>query len=210
MTILPIDPHNPDPYAITQATRVLREGGLLIYPTDTCYGLGVDSRNVRAMNRIVELKGGREQAKRFSVIARDIAHIEELTLVDDQTREILETYLPGPFTFILLNADFQVAQTSTLGVRIPRNAVTQAIADQFGDAYITTSANLSGQGALYSVQDLQDQFLSQVDRSLWPDIVLDAGPLHGNPPSTVVNLTKPPPQILRQGGAEFVWPMEGE
>lgn len=208
MKTLTINPDLPDQKAIAEAVHVLQEGGLLVYPTDTCYGLGVDSRNVRAMNRIVELKGGREQAKRFSVIARDIEHIEQLTLVDDFTRDILESYLPGPFTFILLNTDFQVAQTSTLGVRIPSSAVTQAIANNFNDAYITTSANLSGQGAIYSIEDLEKNFLSQVDPSLWPDIVLDAGSLDNDPPSTVVNLTKQPPQILRQGGLPFIWPLE--
>lgn len=210
MKILTVDPTSPDPGVIAQAARVLREGGLLAYPTDTCYGLGVDARNVRAMSRITQLKGGRDETKRFSVIARDIEHVEELTVVDDVSRAILEAYLPGPFTFILLNTDFQVAQTSTLGVRIPGHAVTQAIATTFGDAYITTSANLMGQPVVYSIQDLQSQLLDQVHPSTWPDIVLDAGPLTQLPPSTVVNLTKQPPQILRQGGLPFIWPLETE
>ncbi len=208
MKTLSIDPVNPDPAIIALAARVLREGGSVVYPTDTCYGLGVDARSVRAMRRIAELKGGRAQTKRFSVIARDIDHIEELTLVDERTREILKAYLPGPFTFILMNADFQVARTSTLGVRIPQHAVTQALARGFADAYITTSANLEGRPALYSAGDLQEHFLAHVDQSLWPDIILDAGPLIEHPPSTVVDVTKPLPQILRQGGLPFVWPVE--
>ena len=206
MEIVPIDPSNPDPQSIQKAARVLRSGGILVYPTDTCYGLGADAQSLRAMQRVTELKGGREAAKRYSVIARDLEHIASLTVLNETQRKILTTYLPGPFTFILLNADFSVASTSTLGVRWPDYPVTQAIADSFGDAYITTSANLKGQGAIYSVDELKDSFFDLVDSSLWPDLILDAGPLTKRLPSTVVNITGSVPRVIREGGRPFQWP----
>lgn len=210
MTILPINPIDPDPDVIVQATRVLHDGGLLVYPTDTCYGIGVDARNERALSKLTEFKGGRDSTKRFSVIARDIQHIAELCLVSEAQWSILANYLPGPFTFILLNTDFQVAQTSTLGVRIPDHAVTAAIANQFKDAYISTSMNRSDQPTAYSVEDIEQRLLDSVDRSLWPDLILDAGALPPNPSSTVVNLATIPYQVLRQGGQPFVWPLADE
>ncbi|MBI4022954.1 threonylcarbamoyl-AMP synthase [Candidatus Berkelbacteria bacterium] len=193
---------NPEPDVIVRAVQVLRQGGCIVYPTDTCYGLGCDARSVRAMKRITQLKG-REEAKKFSVIARDIDHIISLTIVDRLQQSILEQYLPGPYTFILLNADFSVAQTSTLGVRIPDCPVTQAIADEFSEAYITTSANLGGTGALYSFEEIQSSLLAGTRASLQPDLILDAGPLVRSPSSTVVDLTKSEPVIIRQGAGAF-------
>lgn len=202
-----IDPLNPDPVAIELAAQILRRGGLIIYPTDTCYGLGADARCQPAMERIIRLKGKRD-AKKFSVIASDLDHIAELTIVDEEQQQILEQYLPGPYTFILMNADFTVAQTSTLGVRVPDFATTRALSQAFTDAYTTTSANLSGTGGLYTIADIDTQFLHAVDEEEWPDLILDAGDLPVRPSSTVVNLTTLEPTILREGAVPFVWPIE--
>ncbi|MBI4185536.1 threonylcarbamoyl-AMP synthase [Candidatus Berkelbacteria bacterium] len=207
MEICRINPTNPDPAAVDLAARVLRSGGLLIYPTDTCYGLGADARSVRAMERISALKGGRPESKRYSIIARDLEHIEKVTLVNDVQRQILQAYLPGPYTFILMNCDFEVAKTSTLGVRIPDYPVTAALAAAFDEPYITTSANLSGTGAVYSIEELKADFLDRVPPDLWPDLVLDAGPLTLRDPSTVIDLTKDPPTVLRPSTHSFSWPI---
>ncbi|MBI4032461.1 threonylcarbamoyl-AMP synthase [Candidatus Berkelbacteria bacterium] len=205
MDILPINQHRPEERAIQAAVSTLRRGGILIYPTDTCYGLGCDARNVRAMARIAQLKG-RAAAKKFSVIVRDVDSIEEITVVNGVQREIIQHYLPGPYTFVLLNADFRVASTNTLGVRVPDCAITQAIASAFGEPYITTSANRAGTGALYSQAEIRENLLNHLDLGHLPDLILDAGELPRTDTSTVVDLTKSPPVVLRQGSGVFTWP----
>lgn len=206
MEHLNISLENLDLTSIRRAADVLRGGGIVLYPTETCYGLGVDARNQRALARLTALKGGRDDSKRYSVIARDLDHIETLAVVDDDQRRVLSAYLPGPYTFILVNADFAVAQTSTLGIRWPKYPVTQALSDVLNDAYVTTSVNLSGQPAIYDLSQLKAEFLDNLDPALWPDLVLDVGPLPVRPSSAVIDLTQAAPKILRTGPEPFVWP----
>lgn len=207
MDIRTISAIRPDPVTIDLASKVLRRGGIIVYPSDTCYGLGADARNERAMAKIEEMKQGRSPRKRFSVIARDVEHIREITFVGEEQHAILSHCLPGPYTFILLNLDFRVAQTNTLGVRVPSFPVTQAIADVFEEPYLTTSANFAGEGALYTSLDLREKLIDRLPEHLYPDLVLDAGDLPERPSSTVVDITKLPPKILRQGLGEFSWPL---
>lgn len=207
MQILPLNPEAPEAAVIAEAVAALRRGGIIAYPSDTCYGLGGDARNAHVLERITALKGGREATKRYSVIARNLRHIESLTVLSPDQRAILAHYLPGPYTFIVVNADFAVSQTSTLGIRWPDYPVTQLLADAFNDAYVTTSANLSGRELIYDVESLQRDLLDHVDKSLWPDVVLDAGTLLPRPSSTVVDLTGDEPRILRPGAGTFQWPI---
>ncbi|MBI2590121.1 threonylcarbamoyl-AMP synthase [Candidatus Berkelbacteria bacterium] len=202
MKILTLSPQKPDSSAIQAAVEVLKRGGVLIYPTDTCYGLGTDARNRRAIQRLLALKD-RETGKKFSVIAQDLEHIERLAQLSDYQRETLKRYLPGSYTFILLNADFGISPTNTIGIRIPDYPITQVISQTFHDAYITTSANLSGQGALYSLEDIKKHFLHVVPQESQPDLILNAGALPQVPSSTVVDLTTTPPTLIRQGNAHF-------
>ncbi len=207
MKVLAIDPGNPDPAAIGAAVGILRKGGVLIYPTDTCYGLGADPRNKRAVQRLSAMKQ-RDESKKFSVITKDLDQIGSITILKDAQRAVLERYLPGPFTFVLLAANLQLFGSNTIGVRIPDHPVTRQIADAFDGPFISTSANLGGHPAIYSYQDIQEDFLHLIDHDNLPDLVLDAGVLPQNPPSTVVDLVKQPPVVIRQGAAEFRWPLE--
>lgn len=206
MKVLSINPLQPDASAIKEAARILRRGGVVIYPTDTCYGIGADARNPRARERIVKMKQ-RDESKKFSIIVKDIALIEKIAFVDDTQREILQHYLPGQYTFILMNADLSILNKNTLGVRIPDNVVTQELANAFGEPFISTSANFVGQPALYTYEEINEDFLQLIDPENLPDLVLDAGVLPKNPPSTVVNLVKKLPVIIRQGAAPFTWPI---
>ncbi len=206
MKVLQIDPRQPDASIIKEAARILRRGGVIIYPTDTCYGIGADARNPRARERIVKMKQ-RDESKKFSIIVKDIELIEKIAFVDDEQREILRHYLPGQFTFVLMNADLSILNKNTLGIRIPDNIVTQSIADAFDSPFISTSANIVGQPTLYTYPEINDDFLQLIDPENLPDLVLDAGVLPKNPPSTVVNLVKNPPVIIRQGAAPFDWPL---
>lgn len=207
MKVLQIDPLQPDASIIKEAARILRSGGVIIYPTDTCYGIGADARNPRARGRIVKMKQ-RDESKKFSIIVKDIELIEKIAFVDDEQRAILRHYLPGQFTFVLMNADLSILNKNTLGIRIPDNIVTQSIADAFDSPFISTSANIVGQPTLYSYSEINEDFLQLIDPENLADLVLDAGILPQNLPSTVVNLVKKPPVILRQGAVKFTWPIE--
>lgn len=197
----------PDPLVIRAAADVLQRGGVLIYPTDTCYGIGVDGRSEVGRAKIAAIKQ-RDAVKPFSVIARDRAQIEGIAELNDQQRAILDTYLPGPFTFILLSASRIFSTSSTIGVRIPDYPLTQLLAETFGEPFISTSANAGGQPALYSFAEIQERFLTTLPDALLPDLCLDAGELPMNLPSTVVDLTQKPPKVIRQGGIPFTWPMK--
>ncbi|MEK7184013.1 MAG: L-threonylcarbamoyladenylate synthase [Patescibacteria group bacterium] len=206
MERLHLDPTNPDPAVLQQAGDILRRGGVIIYPSDTCYGLGADVRNALARERIGRMKQ-REESKKYSVIAKDIELIERIAIVDEVQLAILKHYLPGQYTFVLLSADLSILNSNTIGVRMPKNLVTQGIANAFGSPFISTSANLGGQPTLYSYDQLQEDFLQLIDPDDLPNLILDAGILPHNPPSTVVDLTATPPAILRQGAVPFVWPL---
>lgn len=204
MERLTIDLMEPDQAAIAKAGDILRRGGVVVFPSDTCYGIGADARNARARTRITAMKQ-RDESKKFSVIVKDIATIERIAVVDDMQRAALEHYLPGQFTFVLMSADFGILGTNTIGVRMPDNVVTQGMADSFGSPFISTSANLGGQPPIYTSTNLMEQFLERLDPSEVPDLVLDAGDLPKTPPSTVVDLVRIPATIIRQGAVPFTW-----
>lgn len=202
MIVRAVHREDPDPAVMAEAATVLRRGGVLLYPTDTCYGLGCDARNTQAMAKIGAMKG-RDGAKKFSVIIPSVHSADTIVMVSEEQRKILEKHLPGPFTFILINVDFRVAATSTLGIRVPDCPVTQKIASLFGEPYITTSANLSGTGALYSFQEIKHNLLDHLPNDLQPNLILDAGELPRTDASTVVDLTGSVPHIVRQGSGTF-------
>ncbi len=199
-----IDPVRPDPVILAKAGDILRRGGVVVFPSDTCYGLGADARNPQARARIVAMKQ-RDESKKFSVIVKDIATIERIAVVDDIQRAVLEHYLPGQYTFILMSADFGILGTNTIGIRMPDNVVTQGLAMAFGSPFISTSANSSGQPPIYTAANLTDQFLGHLDPTNLPDLVLDAGDIPETPPSTVVDLVRMPATIIRQGAVPFTW-----
>lgn len=176
MEILKINPQNPDPKIIKQAAELIRSGGILTYPTDTCYGMGVDFNNKKALERLNQLKR-RTPDKKFSVIVRNLEMIKRICEVDKEQEKILSKNLPGPFTFILKLRN----KNRTLGIRIPDYLITQMLADELDAPYTTTSANISGQKECYDVECIVSK--------MKPDLILDTGKLPSNPPSTVVDLT---------------------
>jgi len=208
MEVFKINPNHPDPSVIERVRNVLRAGGVIVYPTDTCYGLGCDARNKRAKRRIGQMKR-RGEEKRFSVIVRDLDQAADITQLTDDQKLMLNQYLPGPFTFILINTDLRIASASTLGVRIPDYPVTQAIAQVFTEPFITTSANISGVSEPYSRYALNEGVLRS-SATEHPDVVIDAGELPKNQPSTVVDLTSKPPHVIREGARPFIWPLRAE
>lgn len=199
MKIIKINPQNPHKDTIDEAAEIIKHGGVVVYPTDTCYGLGVDIANIFAVEKIYRIKG-RDSRKPLSIIVKNISYIEKIALVEVQTKEILKKYLPGPYTFILLNLDYQNIKYPSIAIRIPQYKVTQMISEKFHLPYATTSANISGYAPCYNVAEIIQQFKKN---KFLPDLILDAGTLPNILPSTIVDLTKKTPQVVRLGAGKF-------
>ena len=182
---------------IKAAVAVLRKGGLVVFPTETLYGLAADALNREAVDRLVTVKD-REEGKPVALIAPDREAVLQLAdSVDDYSLGLMEKHWPGPLTLVLkarpglhpalLNKEGQV------GVRISPHPVALALAKGLGRAITATSANLSGQPPAARVEDLSPALLARVD------MVLDDGPCPGGPASTIVDAKSDPPRIIRQG-----------
>ncbi|OGM20760.1 threonylcarbamoyl-AMP synthase [Candidatus Woesebacteria bacterium RIFCSPHIGHO2_01_FULL_38_9] len=182
---------------LRKAADILKSGGLVVYPTDTTYGLGANALDEKAVRKIYELKG-REFSKPTHVIVRDWKMIEKLTYVNDAARKLFEEFLPGPLTIILrkkkIVPDILTADLPTLGIRIPKTKITQSLSNLLPFPYTTPSANRSGGKTPYSIDEVKVEL--DIDKI---DLILDAGPLPQVKPSTIIDLSSSTPKILRQG-----------
>src|SRR5512143_1475784 len=185
MKRLAIHPDNPQGRHLKTAAEVLGAGGLIIYPTDSVYGLGCDLFDKKAVERIYQIKGN-DKRKLLSFICPDLKHIAEYAYVSNPAYKIMRHLLPGPYTFILTATrevpKILLEKRKTVGIRVPDNAVCQALLSEFGRPVISTSACLPDQDFLTDPDEIASTFARTVD------LFLDAGP-GGLEPSTVVDLT---------------------
>jgi tRNA threonylcarbamoyl adenosine modification protein (Sua5/YciO/YrdC/YwlC family) len=195
MSRLHINPVNPQPRNINQAVDILHKGGLVIYPTDTVYGLGCDLFNKKAIGRIYQIKG-KGKRKLLSFICPDLKDISKYAYVSTPAYKIMRHLLPGPYTFILpathLVPHILLEKKRTVGIRVPENVTCQLLLEAFGKPIISTSARIEESDFLNDPDQIYDLFKHTVD------IFLDSGFSHFEP-STVVDLTDHEPVILRQG-----------
>lgn len=190
-----IHPDNPQKRYLKAAADALREGGLLIYPTDSVYGLGCDLFNKGAVEKIYQNKGN-DKRKLLSFICPDLKGIAEYAYVSNAAYKIMRHLLPGPYTFIL-NASKQVPKIllekrKTVGIRVPDNVVCQALLSEFRQPIISTSACLHDQELLSDPEEIAATFEHIVD------LFLDAGP-GGLELSTIIDFTRDEPVVIRQG-----------
>jgi tRNA threonylcarbamoyl adenosine modification protein (Sua5/YciO/YrdC/YwlC family) len=195
MKRLSIHPVNPQGRHLRVACDVLRDGGIVIYPTDSVYGLGCDLFNKKAIEKIYQIKGN-DKRKLLSFICPDLKGISEYAYVSNSAYKIMRRLLPGPFTFIL-PATKQVPRIllenrKTVGIRVPDNRICQALLSEFGSSIISTSARLPDQGFLSDPDEIAGTFSHVVD------LFLDSGP-GGLDPSTIVDLAQNEPVVIRQG-----------
>jgi tRNA threonylcarbamoyl adenosine modification protein (Sua5/YciO/YrdC/YwlC family) len=195
MKRLQIHPVNPQPRYLKAAADILKNGGLLIYPTDSVYGLGCDLFNKSAVEKIYQQKGN-DKRKLLSFICPDLKDITEYAYVSNAAYRVMRHLLPGPYTFIL-NATKRVPKIllekrKTVGIRVPNNAVCRGLLAEFGSPIISTSACLSGQDFLCDPEAIAETFENTVD------LFLDSGP-GGLEPSTIIDFTQEEPVIVRQG-----------
>lgn len=201
-TILTMYESNPNESYLDLALQTLRDGGIIIYPTDTLYALGCDSLNPAAIEKICRIKGINPQKTHLSIICTDISMAAEYARIDNRSFKILKEYTPGPYTFLLPASSTlpkQFKGRKTVGVRIPDNRIARTLAEQLGRPILTTSVEI----------DPDDEFAHTMPDSIamryndTADIVIDAGE-GGATPSTIVDLTDSSnPEVIRQGTSRF-------
>ena len=200
MVIKKIDLNNPDPEIITGAADMLRDGKIIVYPTDTIYGIGCDILNKKSVQTIQKIKHRKKQ-KPLSIICADLKDISKWALVSNFQYKILKKYLPGPFTFILKASKeapriLQDPQRKTIGIRVPNNEVCLNIVKELGNPIITTSVNKGGEQSYAHPDKIKKDWFGKVD------LLLDAGQIKGES-STVISLIDDQIEIIRQGKGIF-------
>jgi tRNA threonylcarbamoyl adenosine modification protein (Sua5/YciO/YrdC/YwlC family) len=200
-----IYPENPNPKEINRVVEILRDGGVIIYPTDTVYGIGCDITKGKAIERVAQIKGLRIEKANFSFIVSDLSHLADFTKpIDNQIYKMMKRNLPGPFTFIL-EANNNVpkilkSKKKTVGIRIPDNGVILEIVRVLGNPILTTSVH-SGDVILDYTTDPE---LIHEDMGHLVDVVIDGG-FGNNIPSTIVDCTGSEVVIVRQGLGNLEW-----
>ena len=196
--LIRIYPENPDERRIRQVVDCLRDGGLVIYPTDTVYGLGCDIFNTRAVEKIARIKGIKPQKNDFSFICYDLSHIADYARVGNSAFKLMKKVLPGPYTFIL-DANNQVPKLlntnkKTVGIRVPDNLIPRLIVKELGNPIVTTCIKDDDEIIEYSTDPelIFEKFQHQVD------IVVDGG-YGGNIGSTIVLAINDQFEIVREG-----------
>ena len=202
--LLRIHPDNPSERQIRMVVECLRDGGIVIYPTDTIYGIGCDIFKVKSVERIAELRGLKPGKTTFSFICHDLSQLSEYTRpIENPVFKVMKANLPGPFTFIL-NASNNVprhiqSKRKTVGIRIPDNQIPLEIVRQLGNPIMSTSVHDDDEIIEYTTDPelIYEKFQDLVD------IVIDGG-YGGNIPSTVVDCTTGDIEVIREGKGSLV------
>lgn len=201
--LLPVHPDNPQPRNLRTIADCLLSGGIIIYPTDTIYGLGCDIFQHKAIERICRIKNIDPAKAQLSFVCCDLSDLSKYTKsISTPLYRMLKNYLPGPYTFIL-PASKEVpkilkSKKDTIGLRIPDNNITNSLVKELGHPILSTS--LPGQ----QVEEYTDPEIIYENFKHLADIVVDGG-IGGMTPSTVVDCTAEPPLLVRQGLGE--WPV---
>ena len=199
--LINVHPLNPQPRLIKQIVDCLKSGGIIVYPTDTIYGLGCDIFQPAAIEKICQLKNLNPLKAQLSFICKDLSHLSDFTKnIDTPLFRTLKSHLPGPFTFIL-PASKQVpkllqTKKSTIGIRIPDNEICKQILEALGNPIISTS--LPGE----FVEDYTDPEIIQQNIGHKVDLVVNGG-IGGTEPSTIVDCSTDDWQVVRQGLGQF-------
>lgn len=193
-----IYPKNPNEKEINKVVNVLRDGGIIIYPTDTVYGMGCDITNSRALERIAKIKGIKLEKANFSFVCSDLSNLSDyVKQIDTSTFKILKRSLPGPYTFILPgnnNLPKEFKKKTTVGIRVPDNDIALEIVRQLGNPIISTSIHDDDEVIEYSTDP---ELIFEKWQHL-VDIVIDGG-YGDNTASTIIDLSGDEPEVVRVG-----------
>ena len=195
---LDIHPVNPQQRLLDKAAAILDQGGVVVYPTDTTYGLGCAITNRKGVQKILQLKG-LPANHQLSFLCPNLSDIAKYALVDSQAYRMLKRLLPGPFTFVL-DATREVPKhilpkRKTIGLRIPDHPICLGLLETFGQPILSTTLRLPEGDVLTDPEEIREKLTDRVD------LIVGGGVLP-NRPSTVVSLTKGYPEILREGAGD--------
>ncbi len=199
--LLRVYEENPSPKAIKKIVEVLKNGGLVIYPTDTVYGLGCDINNTSALEKIAQIKGVKLEKSNFSFIVEDLSNLSEYAQLNNQNFKILKRSLPGPYTFILPgsnNLPSVFKKKKTVGIRVPDNGIAKAIVQELGNPIVSTSIKDDDEVLEYTT----DPELIAEKWNKLVDLVVDGG-YGDNVASTVIDLTGEDPVVVREGKGDL-------
>ena len=184
--------------AITKVVKVLKDGGLIIYPTDTVYGLGCDITNTKALERIAKIKGIKLDKANFSFVCHDLSNLSDyVKQIDTSTFKILKRALPGPYTFILPgnnNLPKEFKKKTTVGIRVPNNNIALEIVKMLGNPIVSTSIHDEDEVLEYSTDP---ELIFEKWQNL-VDLVIDGG-YGDNEASTIIDLSEGEPVVVREG-----------
>ena len=192
-----IHPENPQARLVRQAVDLVRAGGLVVYPTDSCYALGCHIGDKAAMERIHRIRAT-DDTHNFTLVCRDLSEIATYARVDNAVYRLLRAHTPGPYTFILkatgeVPRRLQNPRRKTIGIRVPAHRVARALLDELGEPLMSSTLWLPGDPLPLTDAD---EIRARLERLV--DVVIEAGPV-GVEPTTVVDLTGDAPVIVRQG-----------
>ena len=195
--LLQLHPENPQPRLLKQIAECLKNGGVIIYPTDTIYGLGCDIAQQKAIERICRIKNINPQKAQFSFICKDLSDLSDYTKsIDTPLYRMLKRYLPGPYTFILPASKsvpkILKSKKNTVGIRVPDNIICRSILETLGDPILSTT--LPGE----MVEEYTDPEIIHEKFEHTVDLVISGG-IGGMIPSTIINCTSDEWQVTRQG-----------
>lgn len=199
--LIQIHPKDPQPRLVKQVVETLKDGGVVVYPTDTIYGLGCDIYNQKAIEKICRIKGVDPKKAQFSIVCSDLSHLSTFAKqISTSTYRTLKESLPGPYTFVL-PASKQVpkilqGRKDTIGLRVPDNKITIALIKELGNPILSTS--LPGE----DVEEYTDPEMIYENYSRLVDIVIDGG-IGGTVPSTVIQLDDDGFALIRQGAGKW-------
>ena len=197
LKIIQVDPLNPSDNHINATSQIIKNGGVIVFPTQYLYGLGADALNDKAVDRIFEIKQ-RSYDKPFLVLIPNRKYLTKFVQhVSLTAAHLMNCFWPGAVTLIFKAKDTLpanlTADTGTIGIRMPYHPVALALSMAVGVPLTATSANIAGGLGCSTVSDIDPRILDKVD------LILDAGPLKGGIGSTIVDVTVDPPKILREG-----------
>ncbi|PID93985.1 MAG: threonylcarbamoyl-AMP synthase [Bacteroidetes bacterium] len=201
--LIRIYPENPNPKHIRQVVECLRNGGVIIYPTDTLYGIGCDIFNPKAVERVKQIKGIKGNKVNLSFICHDLSHITDFTKpISNPVYKLMRSLLPGPYTFIL-DANNNVPKIfknkkKTIGIRVPDNEIIKMIVQELGNPVMSTSVHDDDEIIEYTTDPelIHDKYHDLVD------MVIDAG-YGDNQPSTILDCTGDEVEVIRKGKGDI-------
>jgi tRNA threonylcarbamoyl adenosine modification protein (Sua5/YciO/YrdC/YwlC family) len=193
--IVEVDAFHPQPRLVERAAKVLEDGGLIAYPTDTYYGIGCDLFSKKAIDRLYGVKG-RERKKPLAFLCPDLSNVSKYAVVSNFAYRIMRQLTPGPFTFVLeatkLVPEMMQSKQRQVGIRVPQAPLMLAISAKLGRPIVTTSATDDEGAVLTDAKDIKEHLGQRLD------LILDGG-VQPNEPSTVVSLIGDQIEVLRQG-----------